>query len=110
MAETVQTHPVAPRVTERDFSAGTVTRNWPRHADSGDDSTRGHDRAIEMSPRLSLQRAKTRRPEPTQANVLDVGSIEMVGFARKIEDCREAEFRLANRRLQPLGHLTANTK
>ena len=31
----------------------------------------------------------------------------MVGFARKIEDCREAAFRLANRRLQPLGHLMA---
>jgi hypothetical protein len=34
----------------------------------------------------------------------------MVGFARKIEDCREAGFRLANRRLQPLGHLTAARK
>src|ERR1700682_3718181 len=31
----------------------------------------------------------------------------MVGFARKIDDCREAGFRLANHRLQPLGHLTA---
>ena len=29
------------------------------------------------------------------------------GFTRKIEDVREADFRLANRRLQPLGHLTA---
>jgi hypothetical protein len=36
--------------------------------------------------------------------------VEMVGFARKIEDCREAGFRLANRRLQPLGHLTALRK
>ena len=34
--------------------------------------------------------------------------VEMVGFARKIEDCREAGFRLANRPLQPLGHLTAS--
>jgi predicted phage tail protein len=31
----------------------------------------------------------------------------MVGFARKIEGFREADFRLANHRLQPLGHLTA---
>ncbi len=29
------------------------------------------------------------------------------GFTRKIEEVREADFRLANRRLQPLGHLTA---
>jgi hypothetical protein len=28
-------------------------------------------------------------------------------FTRKIEDVREADFRLANHRLQPLGHLTA---
>ena len=33
--------------------------------------------------------------------------VEMVGFVRKIDDGREADFRLANRRLQPLGHLTA---
>jgi len=31
----------------------------------------------------------------------------MVGFVRTIEDGREADFRLANHRLQPLGHLTA---
>jgi hypothetical protein len=36
--------------------------------------------------------------------------VEMVGFVRKIEDVREAEIRLANRRLQPLGHLTDNRK
>jgi len=29
------------------------------------------------------------------------------GFTRKNEDGREADFRLANHRLQPLGHLTA---
>jgi hypothetical protein len=28
-------------------------------------------------------------------------------FTREIEDVREADFRLANHRLQPLGHLTA---
>ena len=33
--------------------------------------------------------------------------VETVGFARKIDDGREAGFRLANHRLQPLGHLTA---
>ena len=32
---------------------------------------------------------------------------ETEGFARTIEDVREADFRLANHRLQPLGHLTA---
>src|SRR2546422_7316285 len=35
---------------------------------------------------------------------------ETEGFTRKIEDGREAGFRLANRRLQPLGHLTAVCK
>src|SRR5258708_3514382 len=29
------------------------------------------------------------------------------GFTRRIDDVREADFRLANRPLQPLGHLTA---
>src|SRR5438552_8358240 len=33
---------------------------------------------------------------------------EREGFTKKIEDVREADFRLANRRLQPLGHLTAH--
>ena len=33
---------------------------------------------------------------------------EAVGFARKTDDGREADSRLANRRLQPLGHLTAD--
>jgi hypothetical protein len=28
------------------------------------------------------------------------------GFTRKNEDGRETDFRLANRRLRPLGHLT----
>jgi hypothetical protein len=32
--------------------------------------------------------------------------VETVGFAGKLEDCREAGFRLANHRLQPLRHLT----
>ena len=36
--------------------------------------------------------------------------IETEGFAKKIEDVREADFRLANHRLQPLGHLTAARK
>jgi hypothetical protein len=31
----------------------------------------------------------------------------MLGFARKFEGLREADVRLANHRLQPLGHLTA---
>jgi hypothetical protein len=34
--------------------------------------------------------------------------IETERFTRKLEDVREADFRLANRRLQPLGHLTAD--
>jgi hypothetical protein len=36
--------------------------------------------------------------------------VETVGFARKNEDVREADVRLANRRLRPLGHLTADAK
>ena len=32
--------------------------------------------------------------------------VETEGFTRKLEDVPEADFRLANRRLQPLGHLT----
>ena len=36
--------------------------------------------------------------------------IETVGFVRKIDDGREADFRLANRRLRPLGHLTVKVK
>ena len=35
---------------------------------------------------------------------------ESEGFRRKTEVAREAGFRLANRRLQPLGHLTAYRK
>ena len=31
----------------------------------------------------------------------------MLGFVRKTDGRREADFRLANHRLQPLGHLTA---
>ena len=36
--------------------------------------------------------------------------IETRGFARKNDDGRNADRRLANRRLQPLGHLTADCK
>ncbi len=35
---------------------------------------------------------------------------ETEGFTKKIEGFREADFRLANRRLRPLGHLTAVRK
>ena len=49
------------------------------------------------------QRLQSQR-EPSRS----IGEVlETVGFAWKIDDGREAEFRLANRRLQPLGHLTA---
>ena len=36
--------------------------------------------------------------------------VETLGFVRKNEDGREAGRRLANRRLRPLGHLTADAK
>jgi hypothetical protein len=36
--------------------------------------------------------------------------IETRGFARKNEDGRVTDRRLANRRLRPLGHLTADAK
>jgi hypothetical protein len=48
--------------------------------------------------RLQGQRQPTR-------SIREVETME--GFTRKIEVGREASFRLANRRLQPLGHLTA---
>src|SRR3982750_1625033 len=42
--------------------------------------------------------------QPTRS----IGEVEnSEGFTRKNEDGREADFRLANRRLRPLGHLTA---
>ena len=45
--------------------------------------------------------------QPTRS----IGEVEnSEGFTRKIEVGREARFRLANRRLQPLGHLTAFRK
>ena len=49
------------------------------------------------------QRVQSQR-QPTRS----IGEVEnSEGFTRKIENVREASFRLANRRLQPLGHLTA---
>jgi hypothetical protein len=35
---------------------------------------------------------------------------EKEGFTKKIDDGREAAFRLANRRFRPLSHLTARAK
>jgi hypothetical protein len=48
--------------------------------------------------RLQGQRQPTR-------SIVEVKEDER--FTREIEDVREADFRLANHRLQPLGHLTA---
>jgi hypothetical protein len=45
-----------------------------------------------------------------QPNRLFGEAKETEGFTRKIEGYREADFRLANHRLQPLGHLTAAKK
>jgi hypothetical protein len=59
-----------------------------------------------LSLRLSLRHAKTALPEPTPAKSPIGEAKETEGFTRKIDDVREADFRLANRRLQPLGHLT----
>ena len=47
--------------------------------------------------------ASQRQPSPSIGDAL-----KSEGFTRTIEDGREADFRLANRRLQPLGHLTAS--
>jgi hypothetical protein len=60
-----------------------------------------------LSPRLSLRAPKTGPQEPTPANRVIYEAEETEGFTRRIEDAREANFRLANHRLQPLGHLTA---
>jgi len=52
------------------------------------------------------QRFQSQR-QPTRS----IGEVEnSEGFTRKTEVGREADFRLANRRLQPLGHLTADAK
>jgi hypothetical protein len=71
---------------------------------------RRHRSSMELSPRLSLRRGKTACSEPTPANSLDREVENSEGFTRKIEDVREADFRLANHRLQPLGHLTVARK
>ena len=56
------------------------------------------------------ERPKQRLQSQQQPNRL-IGEVkETEGFTRKIEDVREADFRLANHRLQPLGHLTAARK
>ena len=49
------------------------------------------------------QRFQSQR-QPTRS-IFEVEESE--GFTRKIDNGREAEIRLANHRLQPLGHLTA---
>src|SRR5262245_46121747 len=51
-----------------------------------------------LSPRLSLRGRKTGRPGPTTATRSIVEVKETEGFTRKVEDVREADFRLANRR------------
>jgi hypothetical protein len=55
---------------------------------------------------LSLRAPKTGLAEPRQPSYSIRELVSRLGFARKIEDVREADFRLANRRLQRLGHLT----
>jgi len=48
------------------------------------------------------QRLQSQR-QPTRS----IGEVEnREGFTKKIEDGREADFRLANRRFRPLSHLT----
>ena len=61
--------------------------------------TAGDSLRVELSPRLSLRRAKTACPEPTPANSLDRRSRNSEGFTRKNEEGREADFQLANRHL-----------
>jgi hypothetical protein len=55
-----------------------------------------------------------RQNDPSRANGSQnrlIGEVkETEEFAKKNDDVREADFRLANRRLQPLGHLTADCK
>ena len=47
------------------------------------------------------------RSGTTAATRLGERSLKLLGIRREIEDRREELGRLANRRLQPLGHLTA---
>ena len=67
-------------------------------------------RAAALSLRLSLGVAKQPMSGQRQPTRL-ICEVEMCeGFARKNDDGRNADRRLANRRLQPLGHLTAARK
>jgi hypothetical protein len=59
-----------------------------------------------LSPRLSLRGAKTALQSQQEPNRSTREVVETVGFVSKIDDGREADFRLANRRLRPLGYLT----
>ena len=63
-----------------------------------------------LSLRLSLWRAKTAPPGQREPKRRTGEVVETVGFAGKSDGVREAGFCLANRRLQPLGHLTADAK
>ena len=82
---------------------------WPKHStQSVTDVIGTTDRVHEDCPYdcpcdAPKQRLWSQR-EPSRS-IAEV--LETAGFARKIEGCREAGFRLANHRLQPLGHLTA---
>ena len=100
------------------INAGGATDFCARFLDADDNPVKG------ISVRLSQEQPLaatvptivpvTRQNSASRANASQVDSIcevkEAEGFTRKIEDVREADFRLANRRLQPLGHLTAKAK
>ena len=63
-----------------------------------------HDTVPETVPVSPQNRASGADSSPSRSNE---EVIETRGFARKNGDGRNADRRLANRRLQPLGHLTA---
>ena len=64
------------------------------------------NRCGELSLKLSLEAPKQGFQGQRQPTRLIREVKETERFTRKIDDGREAGFRLANRRLQPLGHLT----
>ena len=75
------------------------------------DSSESPIQAVEACPQncpCQLPRPGIRSHQRPSRLIEEV--IERRGFTRKNEHRRDADRRLANRRLQPLGHLTADAK
>jgi hypothetical protein len=73
-------------------------------AGSGD----GARSAPQVIPAIVPEARQNRAYRANYSQLARLGEVkENEGFTKKSDDRREADFRLANRHLQPLGHLTA---